>query len=137
MCKIEFDTGKKRSDHINNIHKKYSDEMDALHKSKDGDIKFDFKCKFCCDTYFNLHVLNNHVASKHKAEKDSQDWVCEYCKHTIQPGRYRSTKIKNHMSKVHSLSQETSLSSQIVLPEESESVRNFNLMMQKMREGGV
>merc|ERR1712129_576755 len=137
LCKIEFDTGKKRSDHINSIHQKYPDEMEAIETFKENDIKLDFTCKFCGDDFFNLHILNNHVGRKHKAEKYSQDWVCEYCKHTIQPGRYRSTKIKNHLSKVHSLSQENTLSSQIVQPEENESVRNFNLMMQKMREGGV
>ena len=56
------------------------------------------------------------------------------CKHVIKPSKSRSTQIKKHISSMHQIyCNECILSSQIVQPREDETLRNFNIMMQRLK----
>ena len=106
--------------------------LKALEKGKASSLLFKTPCKFCTNSFLNLHVLNIHVSSDHREEKSSQVWTCEFCKHIIKPSKSRSTHIKTHMRTVHQISYGSSLSSQIVQPREDETLKNFNIMMQRL-----
>ena len=77
----------------------------------------------------NMYDLSFHVLKKHKEEKKSSAWVCDFCSHAIKPSQNRSTLVKQHMKKVHG---EEGANSQILRPAESDSVKNFRAMMEMM-----
>ena len=82
----------------------------------------------------NLHVLNSHVMNVHKDEKKNEDWICHFCKEVIKPGKLRSTKIKKHMNIVHNYHQDN-LMNLIAQPNEDNVLKNFQVIMQNMKDG--
>jgi hypothetical protein len=138
LCFKQFSGRGNYKNHVHNIHRKYPEEMATLRaivKGKPTSLLFETRCKFCPKSFLNLHVLNYHVSSDHKQEKNSQDWTCEFCKHVIKPNKNKSTQIKLHLRNVHQMSSESSLSSQIVQPKEDETLRNFNILMERLMGG--
>jgi len=128
LCHVEFESRKQVQNHVHSIHRKYKEEMEVI-RNPGSKTHFKIKCRFCPENFINLHVLSFHVSRRHKEEKKSQAWVCDFCSHNIKPSKNISTMIKNHMRRVHG---EEGANSQIARPEESDSVKNFRAMMEMM-----
>jgi len=128
LCHVEFESRKQIQNHVHNIHRKHKVEMEVI-RNPGSKSHFKIKCRFCPENFMNLHVLGFHVSRRHKEEKKSQAWVCDFCSHNIKPSKNISTMIKNHMRRVHG---EEGANSQIARPEESDSVKNFRAMMEMM-----
>ena len=134
LCHRDFKNNVEYRKHIKNIHRAFKDEMDAITALNNGKKICDtskYKCKFCREIFMNLHVLNSHVTNLHKHEKKNEDWVCHFCNEVIKPEKYRSTKIKKHMSTVHNYHKDN-LMNQIVQQEEDDVIKNFQLIMKNM-----
>lgn len=135
LCLVVFLTNADLRKHIHNVHEKYPDEIRALKSSKREKNTDDFRlnCKFCSFAFINLHVLNYHVTNIHKEDIKTLEWICDFCNQSIKRDKKGSIDIKKHMEKVHGITADSSAKRRQSL--ESDTIRNFQIMMQLLNEG--
>jgi len=137
LCSTKFKNSRRYKEHINNIHKKFEEEMSSLRALEAGEeIASTSQCKFCQKKFLNQHVLKYHFDKVHKVEESQKVWSCDYCRKEIKPDRLMSSHIRNHMRDEHNLPEysffETSARAR---PTVNRALQNYQAMVARLQGG--
>ena len=138
LCLINFDTTGGFQQHVQNMHRNFSEEIAAFKSLQIGEkISLHSQCKFCQKELLNGHVLKCHYEKIHRIEESKKNWECEFCKKEFKPEKRRRTTVGAHMRDEHDLPEYNCLDMKIgngtkKTGSGNQAKQNFQLMLAKM-----